>query len=105
MIIWSNWFWHVCGESEAWRRRKWMDFQPREDCEPVEKRKFSDFQQFESGGIHWQQQVEKMWNFIIFCHFHLLNPKADGRATTSTFIKTVSLIYGFKVFHSGGKAL
>lgn len=70
-------------------REKWMCFQTREDCGLVEKRKsFSDFQRLESQGIHWQQQMEKMWIFIIFCHFHLLNLIAEGTATTSTLFKT-----------------
>lgn len=86
-------------------REKWMHFQTREDCELVEKKSFSDFQRLESGGIHWQQQVEKMWNFIIFCHFHLLNPIAEGTATTSTLFKTDSLIYGYYVFQSEEKGL
>lgn len=41
-----------------------------------------------------------MW--IIFCNFHLLNPIAEGTATTSTLFKIDSLIYGYYVFQSGG---
>lgn len=87
-------------------REKWMCFQTREDCGLVEKRKsFSDFQRLVSQGIHWQQQMEKMWNFIIFCHFHLLNPIAEGTTTTSTLFKTDSLIYGYCVFQGEEKSL
>lgn len=80
-------------------REKWMCFQTRMDCGLVEKRK--SVSDFHSQGIHWQQQMEKMWNFIIFCHFHLLNPIAEGTATTSTLLKTDNLIYGYCVFQGG----
>lgn len=86
-------------------REKIMCFQTREDCGLVEKRKsFSDSQRLVDRGIHWQQQMEKMWNFIIFCHFHLLNPAAEGTATTGTLFKTDSLINGHCVLQKGEKA-
>lgn len=67
------------------------------------ERAFSDSRRLVDQGIHWQQQMEKMWNFIIFCHFHLLNPVAEGTATTGTLFKTDSLIYGHCVLQKGEK--
>lgn len=75
------------------------------DLSKKQRKSLSDFHRLVSQGIHWQQQMEKIWNFIIFCHFHLLNPIAEGTATTSTLFKTDSLIYDYYVFQRREKPL